>query len=261
MIPQEFVSRMVELQHSLLRARGQTACWHVEWPGRLAALLLPGEDQKVLDELKADHAAYLGASSQEAIFWKRLCKRSIMGQARMRQFVSMAQDTDFKPSAALRHVAELTFGGVTGTKMIEDSNKVQRAAESSKNFSKKLSNQRAWSCLIESDLATKVHRFKQVAPEAQLPHGMSGSDLEGLFLCQQKATDPKLRDIVSEQKDGDWFLPVPSTRSSSLRTWHFCDVVCKGRDGRRPEQRVGHLASSTATTWRSLPWAGGARGA
>ena len=135
---EEFVDRMVELQHSLLRSRTQTSSWHLEWPGRLAGLLKESEAPKVLAELRDDHAAYMEASHQEVVFWKRLTSRNIMGQARMRQFVGLAEAAGWVPSESLRRLAMLTFSGITGTKIVEDANKLQRTAESSKNFSKKL---------------------------------------------------------------------------------------------------------------------------
>ena len=137
---QEFVTRMVELQHSLLRARGQTSSWHLEWPGRLAALLDSTQEKQVLAELKSDQSAFEEASKQEAVFWKRLCSRSILNHARMKQFVFLAKQSAWAPSQPLRRLAEVTFAGITATKMIEDANKIHRTAETSKNFSKRLSD-------------------------------------------------------------------------------------------------------------------------
>ena len=198
---------MVELQHSLLKARCQTASWHLEWPGRLASMVDATQATKVLAELQTDHLAFEEAKKQESLFWKRLTSRSIMGQARVQQFVYLAQQSEWAPSPALVHLAQVTFSGILGTKMIEDANKLQRTAEASKNFSKRLQDQRAWSCLVGSNLATKTHRFKQVAPAASLPTTMKDSDVQGLFACNPNSASKELREICSERSQAEWFSP------------------------------------------------------
>ena len=198
---------MVELQHAPLKARGQTSSWHLQWPGRLAALVDETQAKKVLEELQVDFAAMEEAKKQESVFWKKICGRSILEQTRMKQFLFLAQQSEWNPSAALRQLATVTFAGILGTKMIEDANKVQRTSESSRNFAKRLQDQRAWSCLIQSQLAEKTHRFKQVSPSLTLPTSFKDGDIEGLFVCRTQTASKQLREICSERKQAEWFSP------------------------------------------------------
>eukprot|EP00971_Amphidinium_carterae_P062784 1242572-Amphidinium_carterae.1 len=178
----------------------------------MAAALHAPTAPAVLQELKRAVESYEKAKEIGTAWWDKLCERSILKHKRMEQVVHLAKGSSWQMTDALQSLLQHQFGCISGTKAIEDCSGVQTRHQISRNSQRKLQDLRAWTCVVQSELESRVHRFKSVSPVEASPPKDVQSSVPELFKHRPRGAPQSLRGIVSSSRTPEYFSPNPQNQ-------------------------------------------------
>ena len=127
----------------------------------------------------------------------------------VQQFVVLAQQESWALTPRLRDFARKSSSRLVQTQVSEDGFNRARTEED-KGRTKKMSDERAWGCLIEAEVLSNVHRFtdipwkrQQVPPATRLSASIYHSKLRECSL-------PEAESLAGYAQQTKWFSPSPA---------------------------------------------------
>lgn len=222
---------------SLVGRRVKSHAWYeAGFPGQFALLVEDGADAtRVLRAMKAIWEAFGEAKQQTSAFWKKLCARSILNTCVVKAMFELAEQSEWKWSAAIGKLSRNLFSIVGGTKIDEDANREERMAEA-KNMNRKMSDCRRFASLIGSNLAGEVHRYAEVdSSGVYMDRGEETTDIRGLFRPDPKNASVDMRNVMGAQSRPAWPTPSPAhaaQHQADLHLMEHCSAHHRWDEGR-----------------------------
>jgi hypothetical protein len=144
------------------------------------------------------------------------------------QVFLVAESKGFKFDLELKEMIQNMFSAVGQTTIDENGFKVQRMAESSSS-NRAMSNQRRWSSLITSGVATDPFRFRELPDfrDEVIPPGFSQRDMGSMYNSTMKNCSPEIRGVTGENRTPSWYSPAPRNESAvdaDLDLWRQMDA-------------------------------------
>ena len=209
----EVVGKLADYAWSLCKRRLRSLGWHSEtYPGMFALLLSKDEglSKYALATMKDDWDCWERLRVEKGPFWKKLQERSPFRCIHTQQIFKLLRASAWEASEVVRDVVEKHFAAITQTKVVEDSVRLARVAETNKGMSKKIGPATVWQELSSSELGSKTHRFTAPAWQAEVvPTGLNTSSSSGLFHPVPRETWEELRKVVSARRTAPWYSPSP----------------------------------------------------
>ena len=209
----ELVGKLADYALCLCGRRLRSLSWHTEMYPGMFALLLSDSDaclQHALSTMRQDWECWEVLRREKGAFWKKLQERSPFRCVQTQQIFQLLRVGDWTVTDALRQTVQKQFSAVTQTKIVEDSVRLARVAETNKGLSKQVGPATVWAQLCSSELGQKVHRFTVPAWETEvIPSGLNASSSSGLYHPIPKETWSELRNIASTRRSPAWHSPSP----------------------------------------------------
>jgi hypothetical protein len=175
------------------------------------------------------------------------------------QVFLVAESKGFKFDLELKEMIQNMFSAVGQTTIDENGFKVQRMAESSSS-NRAMSNQRRWSSLITSGVATDPFRFRELPDfrDEVIPPGFSQRDMGSMYNSTMKNCSPEIRGVTGENRTPSWYSPAPRNESAVDAD---LDLACQVGDmglawlgGLHPAAFEGGLARLRELDWPCMPF-------
>ena len=209
----ELVGKLADYALCLCMRRLRSLSWHTDtYPGMFALLL--SQDQAGVDHalktMREDWDCWQVLRQQKGPFWKKLQQRSPFCTVHTEQIFRMLRESNWQVTPSIVQTVQRQFAAVTQTKIVEDSVRVGRVAETNKGMSKQVGPAEVWSQLCFAELADKVHRFRQPAWKAEVvPDGLSTTSVSGFYKPVPKEAWKELRGVASNRRTPTWYSPSP----------------------------------------------------
>ena len=140
----------------------------------------------------------------------------------------VSESKGFKFDLELKEMIQNMFSAVGQTTIDENGFKVQRLAESTSS-NRAMSNQRRWSSLISSGIATDPFRFAELPDfrDEVTPPGFSQRDMGSMYKSTMKDCSPEIKGVAGPNRTPPWYSPAPRNESSmdaDLSLWRQMEV-------------------------------------
>eukprot|EP00971_Amphidinium_carterae_P347707 6489836-Amphidinium_carterae.1 len=206
----EIAQKVGSLVIAVLSRRIRTLSWHEGLPGIWPALLVESEREQAIGRIRQVVEDWRNAEGWDSGVWKKLRERSPLNQEYNKLLLRVLEGNGWEASEELLTMISDHFGGVTNTKIVEDSVRQGRVAEVSKAFKKVVSGKRCWGDLITSGVENAVHHFDALEYEdLVVPRGLQDADVRGLFVPNPALVPKEYKNIVGTARKSDFYSPAP----------------------------------------------------
>lgn len=241
-----FAGLMGSWTQNLISFRVKRLLWLVDgFTGRQALLCSPQESERTSAAvaIRKLHEAYERAKNRQEPFWKKLVARCVLGDVPSSQLISVLQAEGWQATPAVQELVRKRCSVIAQSKISEDAFCIGRRKENGQ--SNRLMREKAlWSALIDRDLGSGIHRFRQPPWRQEVvPLGEAGELAKSAFQPASARSWPKLKQIVGYNKKPAWYTANPDSCNllyADLAVLRFADE----------KDQWGIIASKCA--WASL---------
>jgi len=196
------VQALGNLVVGVLGARLQTEAVYTRGlPYRLCALLSDEAAPRVVEELRAQLAAWEVVKRQRSAFWRKVVARSPFGLVFVQQVVETLRKAEWEVSPEVRDLVRSAFNSLGQTKVVEDGFQKERHAEVQRNSNRRMSLSRMWLTPVDAKVLTNTHRFKEIPfNEEVVDRGLRTADAKGFHYPTIKEASLRINDIATNSR-------------------------------------------------------------
>lgn len=194
----------------LVANRIKRMLWFTEgWAGRQALLIASEEADRrqACRRFEEQHKAFEAARGKAMPIWRRMVERSFFQTGAVLQLALSLQKAGWQSTAEVQDLVRNRLSGILQSKISEDMVCRARRGEQHRQNSE-MSDRAVWLSLVEHEVATSVHHFRELDCSGVLvpPSSSENTALQQrLFENKAKECTPMLKSIIGTRDKTDWY--------------------------------------------------------